>query len=557
MNTNTSNVYPVQAIATIISSVSSKLLNLDHALHGSIHAIVTYGLDSLRFDALKDYINFDIITSSYNYIFYIVLLWMLYNYRGTIINKIYNFNTESMIISDPIYLKSFVKYTDLNKEYFSSPRKITIGNINNAAKKKIDQYTNSSQFEPISIKPSPYEKIRFLDKSNPDNHIKGYFMWTTRDVKIMREGKMGATANQPKKNFFEDTVDVDCVEIYINKYYNFKRCHIMKYIDLIQEAVTEERRKYQNKWYIKIYKGSDQGMAASNYLLSDGHNPIDDKNIFIDTFFHDNKNEILSNLCKVDGDKEYFYQMGQIPRAGYCLYGPPGSGKTNFVYRMARYFNRNIMSIDIKRITKSQLLSYFDSYYNPKVNAHIHTNDIIYFFDEFDEVILELKKRQACIDAHYDKIKSGAVNVTPSDEQTNGRKVNGYEDTSNEITNMSNLITFNDLLELFSGISPLEGVMIMVATNNFEMVKQIIPALFRDGRLTPVYFGYFNGRTIKEICNKYYKQAPEISDELEPNIMNSQLMETILNTHKLDNGYELFMKKYSSKLIKEANETKN
>ena len=346
----------------------------------------------------------------------------------------------------------------------------------------------------------------------------------SQNIKVLKNGSYNAVQNN--NNVVEETVNVDYIVIYIKKYYKWKKCSILEYMKHVDQTVYSKKTNI-NKWYITIQYSKTTGLYGNHYCSLNRTSV--DKNVFIDTFFHNQKNEIIENLTKVDSNKDFFHQMGQIPRAGYCLYGPPGSGKTNFVYRMARYLNRHIINIDIKKITKNELINYFNDFYDSRNGKYLCPNDIIYFFDEFDEVILELKKRQMYIDSYYKSIKSG--------------------DAKNEyIDDMIDLVTFNDLLELFSGICPLEGVIIIVATNKFEMISKIIPELFRDGRLTPMYFGYFDGKLIKEICNKYYGKSPDIDDNLKPNITNSQLMETILNTHKLDSGYERFITKYSKKL---------
>jgi hypothetical protein len=110
------------------------------------------------------------------------------------------------------------------------------------------------------------------------------------------------------------------------------------------------------------------------------------------------------------------------------------------------------------------------------------------------------------------------------------------------------MLNINNLLELFAGLCPLEGAIFIVSVNDLNLMKKIAPNLFNGNRLTPIYFDYFCGKIIKEICNKYYGQSPNISDDSKPNIMNAEIMQTVLNTHKLDMGYDLFMQKYSNKL---------
>lgn len=113
-----------------------------------------------------------------------------------------------------------------------------------------------------------------------------------------------------------------------------------------------------------------------------------------------------------------------------------------------------------------------------------------------------------------------------------------------------NKVQLDDLLEIFQGAVPLDGSIFIATTNKYDEIKKLCPALFRHGRLTPIYFGYFDGRLIKEICKQFYNEEPKIDDDYEPGIINSKVMEWVALTKNLPNGYQIFMEYYEKHRLK-------
>ncbi|MBA42524.1 MAG: hypothetical protein CMF62_00755 [Magnetococcales bacterium] len=67
-------------------------------------------------------------------------------------------------------------------------------------------------------------------------------------------------------------------------------------------------------------------------------------------------------------------------------------------------------------------------------------------------------------------------------------------------------ITIQDILEILQGPVPIEGMIAIATTNDLDAIKKMNPAIVRNGRLTPVYFGNPTYDILDEISRFYYSQ---------------------------------------------------
>lgn len=109
--------------------------------------------------------------------------------------------------------------------------------------------------------------------------------------------------------------------------------------------------------------------------------------------------------------------------------------------------------------------------------------------------------------------------------------------------NKSDMLRMSDLLELFQGAVPIKKRMIIATTNNFEHIKNIIPALFRPGRLTPLKFDHLNWASFCDLCNYHYKEIP--TDPFVIKIPTSQLVELVAK-HNLFSSFIAEIKEMST-----------
>jgi len=102
-----------------------------------------------------------------------------------------------------------------------------------------------------------------------------------------------------------------------------------------------------------------------------------------------------------------------------------------------------------------------------------------------------------------------------------------------------------------------ETLSALATTNNLEIIKNICPALVRHGRLTPILFDNFNGEMLNEISLKYFNKSLNLEPTLKPNIINSLVMDIVMEYKHEPNGFELFSKKINELIINTNNNVAN
>lgn len=110
--------------------------------------------------------------------------------------------------------------------------------------------------------------------------------------------------------------------------------------------------------------------------------------------------------------------------------------------------------------------------------------------------------------------------------------------------NKSDILRLSDLLELFQGPVPVKDRIIMATTNNFEKIKNTLPALFRAGRLTPIKFDYLDWISFCELCKYYFNKIPDTVEEI--NVPTSQIVELVYK-YKIDDNFDGFIREVFDK----------
>jgi ATP-dependent 26S proteasome regulatory subunit len=202
------------------------------------------------------------------------------------------------------------------------------------------------------------------------------------------------------------------------------------------------------------------------------------------------------------------------------LYGPPGTGKSTFVYRLAMSTNRHIISIDLNNVTHKR--NAYQIIQNP-YSEDMKPSEYIILLEEFDNVVLNLKAKETI--KHKTNI--------------NSKKDNDKNDDKQVIEVCTDDFELNDLLEIFQGPVPREGQIIIATTNKYDEIKEVCPALFRPGRLTPVEFGYMTSKEVNELANVYF--GHEVDIKFNPQIPTSKIIEIALYA-KLNNDPDYFVR---------------
>ena len=168
---------------------------------------------------------------------------------------------------------------------------------------------------------------------------------------------------------------------------------------------------------------------------------------------------------------ETWYKERMITwRRGYLFHGKPGSGKTSAAKMIAKKFDLPIYSFDLASFTNEEL-------YTQWTNC-ARCSPCIILLEDIDNVF------------------------------------KGRENIVNVMGEMG--VTFDNLINLIDGAQEMDGVIVIITTNDF---KSLDPALIREGRTDEHYeFGPLSMPEAMMICSKF---LPEI-DEVERTKMAKQ-----------------------------------
>ena len=102
-------------------------------------------------------------------------------------------------------------------------------------------------------------------------------------------------------------------------------------------------------------------------------------------------------------------------------------------------------------------------------------------------------------------------------------------------------ISLQDLLEILQGPIPVEQRIIIATTNDYEGIKDLCPALFRSGRLTPILFDTPSRDIIKEITKYYFKRDIDIELPNKIKKPTSEIIDLCLKANTFDDPYKYYI----------------
>jgi hypothetical protein len=105
--------------------------------------------------------------------------------------------------------------------------------------------------------------------------------------------------------------------------------------------------------------------------------------------------------------------------------------------------------------------------------------------------------------------------------------------------NKSNLLRPKELLELIQGPVNRPNRPIIANTNEFEKIQNFIPALFRNGRMTPVPFVYLDWPSLNELT-QYYFNSNMTLEPFEINIPQSKIIEIAIKYKLTGRNFSIF-----------------
>lgn len=282
---------------------------------------------------------------------------------------------------------------------------------------------------------------------------------------------------------------------------------LSNYLKSIVKQYKEYINKDQNgKIYCFILKGfTDNCPKFETILLNNVSKSLNGETF--NTLYHDHKNVIRSDI-KLLKNKQYFIKYGLRRKKGYLFHGEPGNGKTASVMAIANEDNRHIMQISLKLINKAADLRTILNL--TQIGDISFTKDqIIYLFDEikFEKNYIhseEMDMLSLFIPKILEKEKE------QEKEQEKKQEKDKQEKDKKEKDKKETQLDMGEVLSMFDGIGSHDGSIIIATTNNKEDLHE---ALYRDMRLTPMYFTYINNNNLEKMAKDYYIGESIVSSE--------------------------------------------
>ncbi|MBA42522.1 MAG: hypothetical protein CMF62_00745 [Magnetococcales bacterium] len=457
----------------------------------------------------------------------------------------------SVNIFDINKLEIIYEYILSNPLFFSHIKKLNIGSLSINRSTMIKDRDVYSQLL-FSIKNKQLPPNGEIIEFNDDKYkCSGKIYWKEDITKINKD--FNGTKYTDYIVVPYCTIDMDCKSSQ----------EILKYINFIKSEIQKDKILIE-RYYVKILANSRGDLINNTQCIYKGNIPNYEnlKKTYIDTFFHEKKTQLWEFIRGIHFEPEKFFIRGQSPRCGIIAYGPPGTGKSSFAYRIAKSLNRHIVSIDINSI-KSRI-NLYEIIKNPIINGCEKTSkEVVFIFDEFDLVLKKLVNKQNNstypIITDYKTEKTEKTDLfTNSVDEFNSNNENGSKDNqsnqSNQISQISSYdtsnseeITIQDILEILQGPVPIEGMIAIATTNNLEAIKELNPAIVRNGRLTPVYFGNPTCDILNEISMFYYSKS--LNFEFDGRISESTT--SIIELTLQNSNFEIFKTEIIKLLRKE------
>jgi hypothetical protein len=174
--------------------------------------------------------------------------------------------------------------------------------------------------------------------------------------------------------------------------------------------------------------------------------------------------------------------------------------------------NHHIIALDLLTIkTKKKVYEVMER--STIGDQRASPNKVVFVLDEFDLTVTALYNKKKNDEARkqlfyeytvnrwdnesfgeYSKRKISSESKSPSESASarivieNREKTEMKQSVEEDLDTTEN-IALDDLLTIIQGPVPLNRAIIIATTNKYDEINKMCPALFRPGRLTPIYFG--------------------------------------------------------------------
>jgi chaperone BCS1 len=202
--------------------------------------------------------------------------------------------------------------------------------------------------------------------------------------------------------------------------------------------------------------------------------------------------------------------MGIPYSLGIGLYGPPGTGKTSFFKCLANMTKRHIVILSFKLIkTKRQLDDFFfeNRYNNNNKPYSVGFDKKIIIIEDIDclgEIVCERKSKNEIENSCNYTNNSLNVNEIIQTIVKSNIEQNKLLEKSAKNKNEDDIITLDDILNLWDGLKETPGRILGISSNHYDKLDS---ALIRPGRIDiNLKLDNVSRTILKQMYEKYYIQ---------------------------------------------------